>query len=479
MIDLNKQFQMKVADSIERVNNSSIVDFFNTAKDALPSVEDQGVQAGIMNNFKKITDSAEARDFITTSNFGPFLPELWPIITAWYPEFPLKDLVSVQDMEQPLSYIITSELLAGTDKADTVMGDKVETPTGLRTIRGRYPTGEIFEERLEGDGILQDGTSIVAALAFYPLLQDSDSLASTQIQVYNSSDVLQATIVPSNVAAGKLNLIDADTQAAAGDIELSTGIMTLTGWATFTGYVLASYVWNIEFANDNNIPTLIEDMKMVPIQAKPQVLAMKWSIFSEYVKKKQFGVDIRTQTTKRVLDLLYHYQVRYILDKLWTGSTGGTQTITWNVSTTIDVGSRIQDLLKQLNTVSHIVQANTGRIEGNVLVVGNNAKALFESLPDIYYKPEAPGKDYGFNGPRKIGSLGRFTVFYDDKLASNAGFMTYRGTEWYDAAAYYGVFLPIAPTDLINIYIHIKQAFVTMTAFRLDKPNAIVKLTFA
>ena len=68
-------------------------------------------------------------------------------------------------------------------------------------------------------------------------------------------------------------------------------------------------------------------------------------------------------------------------------------------------------------------------------------------------KPKLKGSDYGFNGPRKIGRIGRFTVFYDDKLAVDKGWMTYRGNEWYDAAYYLGVFLPIAPTDAVNINI--------------------------
>lgn len=477
MIDVNKKFQKRISDSLDRINESAVARLFEATKTDLTRVEDQGIQAGIMNNWRKIADSSEANGFIKTSNFGPFLPELWPIITAWYPEFPLKELVSVQDMEQDLAYIVTSELLVGTNKSNSFVGDKVETPTGSRSLKGRYPTGEIFDEELSGDDLLQEGSDVVAALAFYPLLQDAESLASTQIKV-NATDPQNSKVLTAGiVSSGKLTLLNSGV--AEGNIELSTGVLTLDNLtATDLANVKASYVWNIEYANDENIPSVVEDMKMTPMTAKPQVLAMKWTIFSEFVKKKQFGIDVRTQTTKRVLDLLYQYQVRYILDKLWNGATGGNETITWDTSI-VDLHGRVQNFVQQLNNVSHTIQTNTGRIEGNCLVVGNNAKSLFESLPDTVYKQEAPGKDYGFNGPRKIGKLGRYIVFYDDKLALDAGFMTYRGTEWYDAAAYYGVFLPIAPTDLININIHMKQAFVTMTAFRLDKPSAVVKLTFA
>jgi len=478
MIDVRKKVQKRIVDSLQTVERGNANAFFEESKKDFNRFEDQGIQAGILSNFQRVTDSVEGRDFIKSSNYGPFLPELWPIITAWYPEFPLKDLVSVQDMEQDLAYIITSELLAGTNKSDTFMGDKVETPTGVRNLKGRYPTGEIFGEELLGDDLVLESTNTVAALAYMPLLVAADDLANTKVEVWNAAKTVKsATYHAGSVSGGKVTLLDA-SEAAVGTIEIATGILSITAKDLTAGALIVSYVWNIEFANDENIPTVIEDMKMVAIQAKPQVLAMKWTIFAEYIKKKQFGIDIRTQNTKRVLDLLYQYQVRYILDKLYNGATGAAQTVTFPTLGT-DLNVRVQNFLQQLNTISNVIQVNTGRIEGNKLVVGNDAKSYLESLPDIFFKPEAKGKDYGFNGPRKIGEIGRFDVFFDNKLGDAEGFMTYKGSEWYDAAAYYGVFLPIAPTDVININIHARQAFVTMTAFKLDKPAAICKITFS
>ena len=218
-------------------------------------------------------------------------------------------------------------------------------------------------------------------------------------------------------------------------------------------------------------------MKMVSMEAKPRALAMEWTVFSEFVKKKQFGVDIRTQTTKRVLDLMYQYLVRYILDKMYFNATGTPDTV--NVAPSqVSLEVRIQEILKALNDISFKIQKATGRIEGNQLVIGNNFKSLLESLPDTYYKPIAKNSDYGFNGPRKIGTIGRFEVYYDNKLGDDKGWMTYRGNEWYDAAYYLGVFLPIAPTDAININIKVKQAFIAMEAHRFDKPSGVIPLTF-
>lgn len=475
MIDVNRKFQSRIADSMNRVGTGTAKEYFDASVEDFKTFEEKGIQAGLVSNWGRVSDSDEARQFITTNNYGPFLPELWPIITAWYPEFPLKELISVQDMEQDLAYIITSELLAGTNKADTFMGDKVETPSGLRQIKGRYPTGEIFGEELVGDALFVEGDDTLSALAYYPIMQDNDSLASTNVEVWDADKTeLEATYTAGSVSSGILALLD-DTSAKVGEIELATGVITITEQDLTTKLISVSYVWNIEYANDNNIPTIIEDMKMIPIQAKPQVLSMKWTIFSEFVKKKQFGIDIRTSTTKRVLDLLYQYQVRYVLDKMYNGATGGTEDLTIPVGA-VDLNVNVNILLKDINKISHKIQKNTGRIEGNCIVTGNDLKAYFEALPDTFYKPEAPGKDYGFNGPRKIGKIGRYTIFYDDKLADDEAFMTYRGSEWYDAAAYYGVFLPIAPTDVVNININLRGAFVTMAAFRLDKPNAIIKL---
>ena len=93
-------------------------------------------------------DSVEGRDFVKTNNYGPYLPELLPIITAWYPEFPLKDLISVQDMEALWLTLSLPNFWQLPLKQTPLQGDKVETPTGPRTIKGSYPTGEIYGEEI-------------------------------------------------------------------------------------------------------------------------------------------------------------------------------------------------------------------------------------------------------------------------------------------------------------------------------------------
>jgi len=40
------------------------------------------------------------------------------------------------------------------------------------------------------------------------------------------------------------------------------------------------------------------------------------------------------------------------------------------------------------------------------------------------------------------------------------------------------VFLPLAPTDAINININVQAAFITMQAALYDKPQGVVKLSF-
>lgn len=470
-INLHKKFQKRIEDSFKVCSEGSAKKYFDFSCKSLDSLEDKGIQAGILSNFSKVMDDAPARDFMKTNNYGPFLPELWPIITAWYPEFPLNELISVQDMEQDLAYIITSELLAGTTKADTLIGDKVETPMGTRVLKGRYPTGEVFGEVIEADGIVNDSTSYSAALAYYPLLTSTESLADIKIVATIGTDF---TYTATGVNAGEILLSDGADKT--GKIEISTGVITLEGLNTAVTKLVCTYTWNIEFADDKNIPTVVEDMKMVPLQARPQVLAMKWTIFSEFVKKRQFGIDVRTQTTKRVLDLLYQYQVRYVLDKLESGSSESEQTITIPTDV-VSLDVVVQKTLEALNVQSQKIAYNTGRIEGNCIVTGSYFKGWLESLPNTYYKPVSTEKDYGFQGPRKIGEIGRYKVFYDDRLATDKAFMTYRGSQWYDAAAYYGVFLPITSTDVINLNINVQSAFVTMTAFRLDKPSAIIPLS--
>jgi hypothetical protein len=476
MIDLNKKFQTRIYDSLEKISKDPEASKYSRVSDeSLVTMEEKGIQAGFLRNFKeRVMDSEEGRDFMKTNNYGPYLPELWPIITAWYPEFPLKDLISVQDMEQDLAYIITSKLLAATNKADTVRGEAVETPSGPRTIHGKYPTGEIFGEELKTADLVVGTGKVEGALAYYPILTDEDSLSMTKV-VATISGVEYDDYEFTSLVGTNITYTSAGSSTTA-VIDIATGVIEVS--SVNTESITVSYVWNIEYANDENIPSVVEDMQMVPLIAKPRVLGMKWTIFSEYLKKKQFGVDIRTQNTKRALDLMYQYQVRYILDRMYNGAQGTPQTLIIP-NTTLDLNLKCQKVIEGLNTISMKVQAASGRIEGNQLVVGANLKNFFESLPDTFYKPFEPGKDYGFNGPRKIGKISRYTVYYDDKLDADKAWMTYRGAEWYDAAFYLGVFLPLAPTDAINININVRQAFVEMCAYKYDKPSTVFPINVA
>ena len=443
------------------------------------SPEQGGVQAGILANFKrKVMDCAEtikiSDGVTTTDNFGPYVPAILPVIVAWYPNFPLKDLISVQDLDQELAFIIVSELLAGTNKADTTKGSKVETPVGPRQIAGRYPTGEIFGE--EVDEFIADGSDSVGVVAYNPLSLRDDNRDMFRIQVDGTTAVTDGLITAVNG-----DVITFGSTSVAGfsaTLNISTGILTVVGVApTDITKVVIDYVWNIEFAIKENIPVITENFTMVPMQAMPRALAFPVSVFAEYTKKKQYGDDARLNTANRVLNLMYQYQVRYILTRIYRGATGAPQTVAIP-SAGADLNVRVQQLLNKLNDISQLVINATGRIEGNTLVVGGSFKSFLESLPNTFYTMVDAGQDTGFQGPRRIGTFGRYAIFYDDQLPMDGAWMSYKGFEWYDAPYYLGVFMPITPTDAVNLNVRIEQAFVEMSGHRYDKPQSVFPITF-
>lgn len=496
-VNITKMVLNRVVDSMEKLASNK-KDTHRGLWKAIDSenlsFEDKGISAGIVNSFSRVIDSEEGRMFMQTSNYGPFLPQMLPVITAWYPEFPLRELISVQDMEQALAYIVTSKLLAATSKSSTVQGDQVETPTGPRTIHGNYPSGEVFGEvllagiDLEVDNSVTPAIHTVGALYYNPLL--STDFAVQTLGLSTVHDLGSGVTLAVNdwvlqpIVNGKITFISATLSGVSAEIMMASGIITFSATNLISASV--NYLWDIESATDKTIPSVIEDMQKVDLIAQPRVIAVKWTVFSEVLRKTQFGVDIRTSTTKRCLDLMYQFQVRYILDMLWwkrqmTDSSGNPTDMVITIPNTIlDLNLKAQVFIQSLNEVSNNIMMKTGRIEGNRLVVGTYLKGFLESLPNTFFQRWQAEKDYGFNGPRKIGSLvdGRYLVYFDDKLPADRGFMTYRGNEWYDAAFYMGVFLPVVPTDAVNINIDVRQAFVEMTAYRYDKPQAVVGLTF-
>lgn len=464
----------RIADSYMRVVESSTSDLY-----------ERGTAAELINNFAKVMDSELGNSFNAThaNDFGPYVMEVWPLVTAWYPDFPLKDLISVQAMDKPLAYMFFSLLKTGTGKGDTALGDVVETALGARTIKGRYPTGEIFGEKILDNQITTDGTLLAYAplnVAVTPgyLEKTLVKIGSDTYQAYNTSN---GQILFKKNGAEQANTVIA--------IDINTGALTGSAVTAVKGSagteaIVVNYVWNLDYADTENIQKVKEQVEMRPMEATPRALALEWTLFSEYLKKSQFGIDIREDNTKRLLNLLYQYQVRYILDEMYTyrntsPATGGHTDVEVTAQTSTGIALEVinQRVQKQLKDVGGLILKASGRMEGNKIVVGINFKNWLESLPSNMFAPSATD-DAFLLSPRVIGTYGTYQVFYDPELADNAWWMTYRGKEFYDAAYYLGEYMPIVPTDAIALAVTVRSSFVSMEAYRYDKKNCVIGGTF-
>lgn len=478
-----KQVQKRIMDSIENVGKSPLTKkYFDFSADDLKSLQEKGTQAQVLLNCKKIMDSADMANFMKISNFGPYIPELWPIVTAWYPEFPLKELICVQGMEQPLCYMAFSQLKTGTTKAPTVAGQLVETATGMRTINGAYPTGEVQGEILKATDFQFDNAekTSTAALVYFPLTTGLGYLEKFRVKIASTDANLNGLWLPDHQSNGEIFFMKQGADKALVTMDIQSGALTIqesdAARAVSVTEVSAYYVWDIQTETRDTIPSIEEDIILESMEARPRALGLQWSIFSEYVKKAQFGTDIRVDTTQRVLALMFQYQCRYILDTMYEYSTQEEETITIPTSN-ITVESKAQEVLQSLNKVGQKIALATGRMYGNRLVVGMDMRSWLESLPTTYFTP-APYDEKGYESPRKLGKFGPYEVYYDPNRATDTGFMTYRGSFWADAAYYLGEFMPIVPTDAIELGTRVRSAFCSMEAHKYHKPMAVIPIKF-
>lgn len=511
----------RVADSYMRYaeqNNTSAYEQGVTAQLLCNFAEkhrsyDEGVKA-----FGRVSDAAFGTSFqdgaTHEGSFGPWVMDVWPLVVAWYPEFPLKELISVQEMEKPLAWMFFSTLKAGTDKAPTVYGDVVETPLGMRKIKGQYPTGEVFGEVIPADQIQSDETTATtkyAMLTHYPLNLTNDYTEKLKVTVNAETTTADTTdpdtgeVIPGTTTttsnsygyhsmSGKTVYFKAwgdetNTKVDGIELDIETGLLTIdsTVFTTFTADVTNiefNYVFNLDYATANNIPKVKEEVEKIEMIARERALQLEWSLFSEYLKKTQFGQDIQQDNLKRVLDLMYQFQVRYILDDMYNnaegigdgGVKGADKTIPVLANGYYSIDVKVQKLLQSLNETANQIEIESGRMAGNRLVVGRDVKAFLESLPNTYYTANDDNK--GFSSPREIGSIAGFKVFFDPYIEGNKGFMTYKGDEWYDAAYYMGMYMPLTTTDTVVLGVSAKMSFVSMEAYKYHKKNCVIKLAF-
>lgn len=498
MTDIISQEMSRVTDSIALTRKSKRITEYMNRYDAFAkkhgmalSVKDRGIQAGILNTFKreceKVCDSIDApatrgQQVNMMSDFGPYVPEVFPIVAAWYPDFPLKDLISVQDMSQDLAFLFFSKLVTGTNKAPTIVGQAVETATGMRQINGYYPTGEILGETIPSDQLeVGNDDSLTAVTAYFALNVSGDYIDKFKLDIYDGQ-TLKASLIPAGVVGDKINLVNAATPTASNGsyMLISSGAIYAVkadfgGAALTTPCINANYVWNLDYAIQENIPKVKEQVEKVEMRAIPRAIGMEWTIFAEALKKSQFGTDIRTENTKRVLNLMYQYQVRYILDTMWTFATGATGTIEIPQSTSISLDVQAANVAQQLKRYATQIELATGICEGNRLVVGKNLKAFFESLPNTWFQPEKYQAQW--STARKIGTFANFMIFYDPYRADDAAMMTFRGSEFWSASFVLGIYLPIVPTDQVALGVTVRQSMVSMEAYKFRLPEAVTKLS--
>lgn len=482
-ISVNKALKMQQNNAVRAITDSKsnkIVDsYMKVADESCNTLYDKGVCATLLNNFGKIMDSDLGQSLTHSGDYGPYVMEVWPLVTAWYPDFPLKDLISVQSMDKPLAYLFFSTLKTGTNKGDTAVGDIVETPLGKRQIKGKYPTGEVFGEVIAKEQFSSDES----LLAYAPINVAANAGYDKKIAVSIDEGATYTDPDKTTISNGIITLNSTEGTKVA-EIEIATGIIKMA--STPSKNVIVNYVWDIDFANLENIQKVKETIEMQIMEATPRALMLEWTLFSEYLKKSQFGKDIREDNTKRILNLIYQFQVRYILDELWAygkGYVNPSDTNSNNITIT-NTGIYNLDVVNQraqqsFKNIASSIELVSGRMEGNRIVCGLNFKNWLESLPNTMFKAvEAPSS---FLGPREIGEWGSFKVYYDYEMPADKYMMTYRGTEFYDAVYYLGEYMPVVPTDAIALGVTVRESFVSMEAYYFQKKNCVYKgtITFA
>jgi hypothetical protein len=489
MVRFNARNQ-RIEDSIKRISAHKEAAPWaqRVLNNATMSTQEKLITAQLMDNYVGVMDSDLGQQITMSPDYGPYVFELMPLVAAWYAEFPLKDLISIQPMEKPLAYLFFSRLKAGTSKAPTAQGDLIETPVGPRVIKGSYPTGEVIGENIPAAQMEFNASTkeTIAALAYAPISLIADYKNRIKVVVNSSDAAINATYLVYSIVGNTIHLAKSTTPSvdAGHTLDVATGALIVKEATTATASSVTSavinYVWNIEYATVETIQKVKETVDAIAMEATPRALALEWTLFAEYLKKSQFGIDIKVENTARVLNLMYQYQVRYILDRIYAeavGTVGGVKpTINVNTSTSMSLEVKNADVVQQLAPAALQIQYNSGRVEGNRIVTGGNFKYYLESLPDTMFKPSKL-EDKSWSCPREIGTYNKYKVYYDDTMPTNEAFMTYKGTEWFDATYYCGTFVPVAATPAIAQAVTVRESFVSMEAHLNHKPNCVIPMT--
>lgn len=352
------------------------------------------------------------------------------LVAAVMPTLVAEEVVSVQPLKQKAGVVYYMKHVYDSNRGQIAQGDNISNYVQVGPDSNKIPSAfDYSAETIEGEQVVQDGTTGNFTLAWLPVVPGSISFASDS---------------KNYVDDGAGNIVEKGTESKAGTVDYATGSVAFTSKITLADGELVNYSQDL-FTAPVKAPAIKTIIADVTITARPRKLKTGFSLDAAYDLSATQNIDLQTLLQATATDEIRAEIDGEILNDL--GNSGTTMSVSFNepVPFGINKHDHYESFYQTLIVGANKVYQKTRRVTPNIVIVGEKAANIIETMDK--FKAAA---SLNTAGPHIMGTLNnRFMIVKNPYYPSNKFTIVYRGDVTLDTGYVYAPYMPITATQFI------------------------------
>jgi hypothetical protein len=392
-------------------------------------------RAALANSLENTYDRIRAVEATNPGSIGQYKRYALDIVTATVPNLIAFDVMSVQAMDNRIGMINYIDYRYAKTKGQTKAGTVFNSSINKLASDPMYSSDVV-----EGEEFAASGTSY--SLAWTPVIDgsveafDVDSTAGTSTPI---------AISALNTATGAVTL----AAAPAGDKVMFNYVFNnedirSDGYSEAVGAGNYQTDDNFGLAAFTNVPEVEMKLNSLPVIAKARTMRSFWAFDAQYELQKEYGQDIETLLATQVTGELAHEIDSELTLGILNFANAGTP-LAWSKTITpgISLVDHYDSFAAKLVEGSNQIFQMTRKVKANFMICGLGVANVVEIMRNF------TSSGVTSVGPHFLGTLGNLKVFVNPDYPSDEFVLGYKGSNMFDAGAFYCPYMPVSSTDLI------------------------------
>ena len=367
------------------------------------------------------------------------------IVTATLPNLIAFDLYAVQPLDNRIGMINYLDYTYQSNKGAVKNGQVFNG-----ALKGSFSDQDYTSAFINGEKFSGDGATTDFQLAWTPVNLNDLTKYPFEITVGTTPAVYGTDYTVTPDGAVKF------TSAPANGVEnIVVKYYFLNEDVRSNGF--GAFGVNGEKANDGavggagftNVPEIGLKMQTVPVEATARTLRAYWAFDAQYELSKEYGQSIEDLlATQASGEIAHEIDNELTLDLIKTamGNTNpDLQMRSWSKAQPVGVSlaDHYDGFIEKIIDCSNAINAATRKVSANFMVCGLGVATVVKVMRTFQSSGNIA------NGPYFLGTLGEIKVYVNPDYPADYFVMGYKGTNMFDAGAFYLPYMPVTSTDTI------------------------------